>query len=295
MTDSVVCNVCERPGRLHEAKESCKVHSNVRAFSDETFTVWRCDGCGSLHCREEVDLDRYYERYPIKAHRLDFWTRVAYAEYLRRLRRAGVKSSYSVLDFGCGPGLLVQFLREHGFGRVSGYDAHVVEYSDPEVLSHQFDVVICQDVIEHMEEPAAFLAQLAGFLETGGILCIGTPNADGIDLSRPADFSLSLHQPYHRHILSESALLALASVHRLEPIAVHHRFYYDTGFPTVNYRFLKTYVRKAGNTLDAAFEEPKFGLLARSPSLWVYAVLGYLFPPHSEMMVLFKKCGVRSS
>lgn len=289
MTESIVCNVCERPGSLQQAKDRRRVACNVRAFSDEEFTIWRCDHCASLHCQEHVDLDRYYERYPVKAHRLDFWARLAYAEYLRRLSQAGVRPVDRVLDFGCGPGLLIQFLRQRGFAQVSGYDAHVAEFANETVLAQQYDVVISQDVIEHAEDPATFLAQLVGLVKSGCVLCIGTPNADGIDLSRPDEFSLSLHAPYHRHILSESALLRLASQLGLKPVAVHRRFYYDTLFPTVNFRFLKTYVRKAGNTLDAAFEEPKFGLVARSPALWFYAIAGYLFPPRSEMMIIFKR------
>src|SRR5574338_820884 len=289
MSECIICNVCQNPGLFSSAQERQQVPCNVRAFSDEKFTIWRCSGCGSLHCREHVDLDHYYEGYPVKLHQLDFWTRVAYGEYMRRLRRAGIKQTQSVLDFGCGPGLLIQFLHEHGYRHVSGYDAHVAQFSDADVLRRQYDVVVSQDVIEHMEAPATFLTELAERVKSGGMLCIGTPNADGIDLSRPQAFSLSLHPPYHRHLLSESALLDLSRERGLRPVAIYHRFYFDTWIPTVNYRFLKTYVYRAGNLLDAAFEKPKVGLLARSPALWFYALLGYLFPPRSEMMILFRK------
>ena len=42
------------------------VPCNVREFSKDLFTLWRCIGCGSLHCAEDADLDRYYAHYPLK-------------------------------------------------------------------------------------------------------------------------------------------------------------------------------------------------------------------------------------
>lgn len=291
MVDCTVCNVCDGRGRIEDARESRQVACNVRAYRHEIFLVWRCPSCGSLHCKQEVDLDFYYRNYPVQAHRLDFWARAAYANYLRRLSRSGIQRNQSVLDYGCGPGLLIQFLRQRGFRDVSGYDAHVPEFSSLVPLQRTYDCIIAQDVIEHVENPREWLEWLVGRLKPGGVMCIGTPNASGIDLGKPEIFALSLHQPYHRHLLSRQALLAMAENSGLSPIAKYDRFYYDTLYPTVNYRFLREYVRSAGNVLDAAFEDPKIGLVLSSPRLWFYAVFGYFIPPRSEMMVIFRGRG----
>jgi len=288
MADCDVCNVCDAPGNFADAKDVARVACNVRAFGDEIFTFWRCANCQSLHCREHVDLDRYYRAYPVKSHTLDFWARAAYGNFLQRLSRAGLSPAMSVLDYGCGPGLLVRFLSERGFPSVKGYDAHVSEFSDKGILSQKYDCVISQDVIEHAEDPRQFLLDLVKVLKPGGLLAIGTPNAAEIDLAKAELFSLSLHPPYHRHLLSEQALLGIAEGIGLEPLARYHRFYYDTLWPTVNYRFLRGYVRRAENVLDAAFEPPRVGLVLSSPMLWVHALLGYFYPPRSEMMVLFR-------
>ena len=45
------------------AIDSVQVRCNVREFGDETFTVWRCARCGSLHATEPIDPDRYYQHY----------------------------------------------------------------------------------------------------------------------------------------------------------------------------------------------------------------------------------------
>ena len=289
MTECVRCNVCETPGEFAGAREIGRVRCNVRAFKDAIFTFWRCSSCGSLHCREDADLDMYYRNYPVKVHALDFWARAAYANLLERLRRAGLRRSMSVLDFGCGPGLLVRFLAERGYASVNGYDAHVAQFSDTKILDRTYDCIISQDVIEHFDNPREFLANLVRLLSPGGMLAIGTPDGAEIDLGDPERFSLSLHPPYHRHLLSAQALLAMASQLGLEPVAQYRRFYYDTLWPTVNYRFLRGYVRRAGNVLDAAFEPPHIWLVLTSPVLWFHALFGYFFPPRSEMMVLFRR------
>ena len=55
----------------------------------------------------------------------------------------------SILDFGCGKGELVDRLRQNGFSAY-GYDPAVAEYS---VLpERRFDLVVCFDVLEHVEE-----------------------------------------------------------------------------------------------------------------------------------------------
>ena len=150
MSGCLICNVCHTPGSFDEAEEVEVVPCNVRAFDADLFTVWRCPNCSSLHCKEDVDLPRYYARYPVQQHALDLWARVAYRNYLSRLRRAGLLPGARVLDFGCGPGLLVQFLRESGY-QTQGYDAYAPAFADTSVLDHQYDFVVAQDVLEHAE------------------------------------------------------------------------------------------------------------------------------------------------
>lgn len=289
MAECIRCNVCDAPGEFTSAKNVAQVPCNVRAFQNEVFTFWRCTSCHSLHCREHADLDRYYRNYPVKGHALDFWTRAAYANLLRRLRRGGVRPEMSVLDYGCGPGLLVKYLLEQGYTRVAGYDAHVTEFAHTHVLTQTYDCIITQDVIEHAEDPRTFLAELIRMLAPGGILAIGTPNGATINLAQADLFSLSLHPPYHRHLLSADALAGMAHKLELTETARYNRFYYDTLVPTVNYRFLREYVRRSGNVLDAAFEPPNIRLVLTSPLLWVYALFGYFLPPRSEMMIIFQR------
>ncbi|MFT5418006.1 MAG: SAM-dependent methyltransferase, partial [Gammaproteobacteria bacterium] len=166
---------------------------------------------------------------------------------------------------------------------------YVEEFSDRRVLNEKYDIVVAQDVIEHVEDPCALFSELSTQLAPGGILCIGTPRADAIDLLQFENFIHELHVPYHICILSESALLELGKINNLEIENVHRRLYLDTIVPFINWTFLRSYLRRIDNTLDASFEEPKIGMVARSPRLLFEGLFGYWLPVHTNMLVLFRK------
>jgi 2-polyprenyl-3-methyl-5-hydroxy-6-metoxy-1,4-benzoquinol methylase len=284
--EALICNLCDSPGTLERAAESASIGCNVRRFSNETFTVWRCPNCNSLHCREAVDLDAYYVDYPMRQQRVDFAAIQAFKNRLKIMQRHGLMPSHRILDYGSGTALFVEFLKQNGFDAV-GYDPYVPAVSDRSVLDSQFDFVISQDVIEHDDDPSHSLKEHVRRLKPGGILCIGTPNASEIELTD--DYSMELHMPYHRHILSEVSLLGLARQEGLESLAVYHRFYYDTLFPMVNTQFIKRYVRKAGGMLDAGFEPPRIGMVLTSPELLFFGLFGYLFRARGNMLAIFQR------
>jgi 2-polyprenyl-6-hydroxyphenyl methylase/3-demethylubiquinone-9 3-methyltransferase len=102
----------------------------------------------------------------------------------------------SVLDVGCGGGLLAEPLARLG-GRVTGLDAssevisvareHAaamgldVDYraGDIQELEGRFDLVTAMEVIEHVADPALFVQALGERLAANGLLIMSTPNATG--------------------------------------------------------------------------------------------------------------------
>ncbi|OYW23083.1 MULTISPECIES: bifunctional 2-polyprenyl-6-hydroxyphenol methylase/3-demethylubiquinol 3-O-methyltransferase UbiG [unclassified Sphingomonas] len=100
----------------------------------------------------------------------------------------------TALDVGCGAGLLCEPLARLG-ARVTGLDAApeniaaarahaaqsglTIDYragSVENLGSERFDLVTSMEVIEHVTDPAAFIAGLAAALADDGLLILSTPN-----------------------------------------------------------------------------------------------------------------------
>ena len=100
----------------------------------------------------------------------------------------------SAIDVGCGAGLLAEPLARMG-AKVTGVDAApeniaaakahaagqglAISYFAGELAalpSATFDLVTSMEVVEHVTDPAAFIAELAARLAPGGLMILSTPN-----------------------------------------------------------------------------------------------------------------------
>lgn len=283
------CPACERSG-TDLASESARVRSNVRAFESELFGVWRCRHCRSLHASEEVELARYYRKYPFFALPDDLRLRVMYDNQLRRLRRAGVRREHRILDYGSGSGSFVRHLRARGFSQVFGYDRYSTSFDDAAVLKHRFDCVISQDVLEHVPEPLPWLDEIGNLVEPGGVIALGTPNADAIRLDIPERHVHALHLPFHRHIFSKQALIAAGEQRGWRLEHYYPTQYANTAVPFLNSRFYLYYMRLRDNSLDCLLEPPRLApLLARLPLTLFWGIFGALFAEETDVMMVFRR------
>ena len=106
-----------------------------------------------------------------------------------------------VLDIACGPGLLCRKIKQRlPLTRVTGVDfaqyvlaknqerdrALGIVYQCLDIrtalrsLGKQFDVVCMCEILEHLEEPEAVLADAFALLKTGGRFILTCPHNDGI-------------------------------------------------------------------------------------------------------------------
>jgi SAM-dependent methyltransferase len=130
------------------------------------------------------------------------------AEHVARYRwAAALAEGKRVLDAGCGTGYGAELLTREGAASVVGVDvdAEVVDAAQrdgsgavtfaaadlrelPEDLG-TFDLVVCFEVLEHIDEPEAALDRLAASLAPDGVLVVSSPNRD----VNPPD------NPFHKH------------------------------------------------------------------------------------------------
>lgn len=101
-----------------------------------------------------------------------------------------------LLDAGAGKGRTYQYLEPHGV--IEDIEFHAIEYCPRRIVGmyaadrwHQivqadltrgvahedkyFDIVVCEQVLEHLQDPQSVLAELIRVLKPGGLLIIGVP------------------------------------------------------------------------------------------------------------------------
>lgn len=105
-----------------------------------------------------------------------------------------VERSAQILDIAAGTGALARRLRKKGYARVAANDLDATAFAAPEVsftrvdlntafsqdLGRQrWDAILAVEIIEHLDNPLAFLRECGNMLKEGGYLLVTTPNILG--------------------------------------------------------------------------------------------------------------------
>jgi len=210
--------------------------------------IRRCRGCGSLRSNLAVSIPDQPG-----GSALDETLRESGLETVRRINNARMMDAVAtlvperarLLDVGCGPGFLLQTARLRGLDAVGVEpDANVAAAAEargapvrrgyfPKALApdERFDVIVFNDVLEHIPALDAALAASAAHLAPGGVLVVNAPDRRGLffrvaDLADRLGLSATIDRLWQRglpspHVwyMTPNALEVAARRHGLAPAA----------------------------------------------------------------------------
>lgn len=153
------------------------------------------------------------------------------AERIRRNSPPLRGDATPVLDVGCATGQLLSFLRDRGLADLTGLDpaseCRIVARRLFEIevatgtlseyrSSRLFGAIILWNVLEHVMDPAAFVAAAAALLDEDGVLFVQVPDAGrfGLELDEPFQ-ELSVE---HVNYFTEASLSGLMARGGFRPI-----------------------------------------------------------------------------
>jgi SAM-dependent methyltransferase len=286
----IQCPLCgystDKPGESDQGQ----VRGNTERYINTSFHLWKCPECKTIISMDPVDFHDIYSDYPLNKRELDIFARGTLGNLLRRLQKAGLKHEDAILDYGCGNGIFVDYLKQKGYPNVTGYDPYVADFSQPPIGGESFDFIVNNDTLEHCDDIHEMLRESLALLKAGGLLYLGTADSEPVDMSNLEPDIMRLHQPFHRVILTEQGLHRLVAEYDVDIEQSYRRSYHDTLRPFSNYRFLDELNKVVGHDLDRAMDPAETNrAFLRHPRLWFYALFGYGFPSAWEPAVVVRK------
>ncbi len=214
---------------------ACGVGGARERFARDGFHIVQCSGCGLMYVGEDpadIDFESLYgESYYTGGQPGVFADYVGEADArrasarrrlwgLRRLKRGG-----RLLDVGCAAGFFLaeaaahyavkgvepsefasRLAREH-----FGLDVVTGTLHDAACPDAHFDIVTLWDVIEHVPDPAAVLAEVSRVLAPGGRVVMTTGDIDSAYAREQGVRWHLLTPPWHLYFFSRATLRTLAA------------------------------------------------------------------------------------
>jgi SAM-dependent methyltransferase len=223
----VPCRLCAAPTTL-----AFVATDRNRRISAEPFRYVRCARCGTLSLADVPDdLGRFYPRdyYALPGSRAGALARDPNAAHRLALVETLVPAG-RLVEIGPSVGAFVARAQD------AGYDASAIEMdpdccrfienvlgipithaTDPaDTLDGPYDAIVLWHVVEHLADPARFLACAAASLAPGGAIVLAAPNPHSLQARLLGHRWAHLDAPRHLALLPLDAIAQEAARHGLE-------------------------------------------------------------------------------
>ena len=226
----------------------CNSSNFVSLFKKNGFNINRCDTCGLVFVNprlSEADLNSYYSEKFFKGEiKLPGRQTKNYLEgissYTGRSKKllsslSKYRSSGTLLDIGCGLGYLMEQ------AKICGWKTMGLEISDFAVdicrkkglivkkgtignvkfPKNHFDVVVAQDVLEHLFDPGGFLNEVNRIMKKNGYLVLEMPNNASLRRYAKGRDWLEYIPPLHLNFFDNKTLKKILEKHGFKVIKIY--------------------------------------------------------------------------
>jgi len=233
----------------------------------DEFEYFRCSSCGCLQITElPENIEKYYnsEKYYSynqiqKIQKLKAWTRWKFWHILdyafwksgkigallslkytkdyewpfahhRWITQIQWKSDWSILDVGCGDGLLLYLMKKHGFQNLQGADPFIekdfevngipIQKKSMSEIPGMYDVVMMHHSLEHIFGQQEAARNLARLLKEEGFAIVRLPLFSEYLFKLYGEYVLSLDPPRHFFLHTFKSLSILFNEVNLEIVQI---------------------------------------------------------------------------
>jgi len=275
------CNLCE--GR-------------ARVLLPGIPTIVRCEKCGLVSLAKfpspEERTASYQEEYCRGGSRHGFpeWLN-RFLQFFKKRRARDIlrrePGPASLLDVGCGQGILLEQLLRRGWKVLGtqisrraaqsarqqrGVDVFLGELLDLDYRGPPFRVVTFYHVLEHLDRPMAYLRKAHDLMEEGGLLVLEVPNFASPGFRFLGLRNLSVDYPHHLIFYTPATLRCLVETCGFEVTEVRHFSLEYSPFTTL--QNLLNLLPGRPNRLYCSLLGNRGGeRLGKSPWTWIHALI----------------------
>ncbi len=141
--------------------------------------------------------------------------------YIIRMKTAGIGLKDSILDVGCGKGILLYKMKESGFENVMGVDPFIdetIKYKNGlkilkqsyDGLQGKFDLIMFNHSFEHMEKPLEVFKHSNKLLNKNKFMLVRIPVSDSYAFKHYRENWSSLDAPRHLFLHTKKSIEILA-------------------------------------------------------------------------------------